>query len=102
MGEAYRRGLFPVSLADFFYGDRSQTCYCQAGKEGRRHREFYPPCDEKCGLVLPAMLGLEILYRDDSIVVVNKPAGLLSVPGRVFVMHRTTRNLSTAGRNMRL
>ncbi|MBO5730410.1 MAG: RluA family pseudouridine synthase [Treponema sp.] len=28
------------------------------------------------------MLGLEILYQDDSIVVVNKPAGLLSVPGR--------------------
>ena len=28
------------------------------------------------------MLGLEILYQDDSIVVVNKPTGLLSVPGR--------------------
>lgn len=82
LGEAFRRGLVPVSLAEFFYGDRNQNCCCQAGTEGRRHREFYPPCDEKCGLVLPTMLGLEILYRDDSIVVVNKPAGLLSVPGR--------------------
>lgn len=82
LGEAFRRGLEPVSLAEFFYGDRSQSCRFQEGAEGRRHREFYPPCDEKCGLVLPAMLGLEILYRDDWVVVVNKPAGLLSVPGR--------------------
>jgi len=28
------------------------------------------------------MLGLEILYRDESIVVVNKQSGVLSVPGR--------------------
>lgn len=82
LGEAFRRGLEPVSLAEFFYGDRSQSCCCQVGAEGRRHKEFYPPCDHKCGLVLPAMLGLEILYRDDWVVVVNKPAGLLSVPGR--------------------
>lgn len=30
----------------------------------------------------PAHAGLHILYLDDSIIVVDKPAGLLSVPGR--------------------
>lgn len=72
-GWAFSQGLVPLSLAEFFYG---------AATGNRRHKEFYPPCDEKCGLVLPVMLGLEILYQDDSIVVVNKAAGLLSVPGR--------------------
>lgn len=42
----------------------------------------YPPCDERCGIVLPAMLGIEIVYRDDDIIVVNKQSGILSVPGR--------------------
>ena len=73
LGAAFSQGLIPLSLAEFFYG---------AAAGNRRHKEFYPPCDEKCGLVLPVMLGLEILYQDDSIVVVNKAAGLLSVPGR--------------------
>jgi len=30
----------------------------------------------------PANQGLDILYEDDSLLVVNKPSGLLSVPGR--------------------
>ncbi|HHH43415.1 MAG TPA: RluA family pseudouridine synthase [Gammaproteobacteria bacterium] len=30
----------------------------------------------------PADTGLEFLYRDEALLVVNKPAGLLSVPGR--------------------
>ncbi len=41
-----------------------------------------PPCDGRCALILPAMLGLEILYRDRDIIVVNKESGVLSVPGR--------------------
>lgn len=41
-----------------------------------------PPCDERCGIVLPGILGLHILYRDEHLVVVNKQSGLLSVPGR--------------------
>ena len=44
--------------------------------------KLYPPCDERCGLILPEMLGLNILYRDEAICVVNKQSGLLSVPGR--------------------
>lgn len=30
----------------------------------------------------PAHTGLDLLYHDDAVLVVNKPAGLLSVPGR--------------------
>ena len=30
----------------------------------------------------PAHTGLEILYRDDTLLILDKPAGLLSVPGR--------------------
>ena len=41
-----------------------------------------PPCDERCGILLPAMLGLRILWRDEAICVVNKQSGVLSVPGR--------------------
>ncbi|WP_261789718.1 RluA family pseudouridine synthase [Treponema pectinovorum] len=40
------------------------------------------PCDLRCGLILPKILGLEIVYRDDEIIVINKESGLLSVPGR--------------------
>jgi tRNA pseudouridine32 synthase / 23S rRNA pseudouridine746 synthase len=75
LGYAFSHGLFPVSMAEFYYSLSSRT--------GQRvHKGFYPPCNERCGLVLPAMLGIDVLYRDDAIVVVNKPAGLLSVPGR--------------------
>lgn len=46
-------------------------------------KEFTGPCDSRCALIMPTMLGLNIIYRDDDIIVVNKPGGLLSVPGRV-------------------
>jgi tRNA pseudouridine32 synthase/23S rRNA pseudouridine746 synthase len=62
-------------MAEFYYGE--------ANRSGSRvHKEFYPPCDARCKPVLAAMLGLDMLYVDESIIVVNKPAGLLSVPGR--------------------
>ena len=70
---ALRNQLHPVSMAEFYYGP-------PAGE--RITGMFYPPCESRCSLVLPYMLGLEILYRDEYIVVINKPAGLLSVPGR--------------------
>lgn len=43
---------------------------------------FHAPCDERCGLILPRIFGLDIIYADEDIAVINKPAGLLSVPGR--------------------
>ncbi len=43
---------------------------------------FYPPCKERCSLLLPSLLGLDYIYLDEDIAVVNKKAGFLSVPGR--------------------
>ena len=70
---AFEHGLIPVSMDEVFYGKDSPN---------KKRGTSYPPCDERCGYILPSILGLEILYRDDSILVVNKQSGLLSVPGR--------------------
>ncbi|MCR4791091.1 MAG: RluA family pseudouridine synthase [Treponemataceae bacterium] len=72
---AYKNGLQIVSMAEFFYGNEPKSGL-------KKHKEFYPPCDEKCGLLLPKMLGLNILYRDKDIIVVNKQDGILSAPGK--------------------
>ncbi len=42
----------------------------------------YPPCRERCSLLLPSMFGLDIIYADESFAVIDKEAGMLSVPGR--------------------
>lgn len=63
---AFEHNLQPVSLAEIHYPDGVS----------------YPPCNERCGYILPYILGLEIVYRDSQIIVVNKQSGLLSVPGR--------------------
>ena len=92
LAEAYRLGVTPIALAEFWWGPPPA-----AG--GRWHRHVYPACRGRCGVILPFMLrGLEvepapafedptagvpaILYEDDALLVVDKPAGLLSVPGR--------------------
>ncbi len=72
---AFNHGLHPVSMAEFFHGAPNRS-------GSRQHGHFYPPCDDKCKPVLAHMLGLDIVYRDDALLVVNKPSGLLSVPGR--------------------
>lgn len=73
LSQAFSLGLRPISLAEFYWGKPNSRLV---------PKNFYPPCDEKCALILPAILGLEIIYRDQNILVVNKPSGLLSVPGR--------------------
>lgn len=72
---AFKHKLTPISLAEFYYGNENPS-------QSKKHKEFYSPCDEKCSIILPAILGLEILYRDEDIVVINKQSGLLSIPGR--------------------
>lgn len=64
---AFSHDLMPLSLAETRF---------------RSDHKLYPPCDERCGILLPAMLGLRILYQDEAICIVNKQSGLLSVPGR--------------------
>lgn len=72
-GYAFSHNLQPISLAEAFYGKNTQY---------KEHKKFYPPCKEKCSLVLPSMLNLDILYCDEFITVVNKPSGLPTIPGR--------------------
>lgn len=91
---AYRLGLRPVALAEFWWGAPPLT-------GGRLSGVFYPPCHGKCGPVLDFMLqGLpaepspprfgagavpdgepRAVFEDEWLVVVEKPCGLLSVPG---------------------
>lgn len=89
---AYQHGLKPVCMAEFWWGPSPKS-------EIRQHGQFYPACRGKCKPVLTWMLqGLdvdpdpeevgsphlqpEIVYEDEVLAVVNKPAGMLSVPGR--------------------
>lgn len=65
---ALRRGWEIVGLAEFMLKD---------GKP-----EFHAPCDSRCGLLLPRMLGLDFIYADSSIAIISKEAGMLSVPGK--------------------
>ena len=70
---AFEHNLIPISMDEVFYGRDTPN---------KKNGTSYPPCDERCGYILPWILGLEILYRDSQIIVVNKQSGLLSVPGR--------------------
>jgi tRNA pseudouridine32 synthase/23S rRNA pseudouridine746 synthase len=92
-GHALREGLRPLALAEFWWGPPPA-----AG--GRHDGLYYPACRGKCGPVLAHMLdGLavdpaplfgagagalepRVVFEDDWLVVVDKPVGLLSVPGR--------------------
>lgn len=91
---AYLNGMKPLAMGEFWYGDSPQ-------KEVREQGRFYPSCMGKCGPLLTWMLqGIdvapnpldagfsnesepEVLYVDENLIVVNKPAGMLAVPGRV-------------------
>ena len=70
---AFEHDLEPVSMDEVYYGRDTAN---------KKNGISYPPCDERCGYILPSILGLEILYCDKDILVINKPSGLLSVPGR--------------------
>jgi tRNA pseudouridine32 synthase / 23S rRNA pseudouridine746 synthase len=90
---AFASGFKPLAMAEFWWGASPKS-------EIRKHKQFYPACTGKCKPILAHMLEgmpvdenpflripddkreLEIVYEDESLVVVNKPAGLLSVPGK--------------------
>ena len=90
---AYSQGLKPVCMAEFWWGESPKSLI-------RHHGQFYPACRGKCKPILTWMLqGLdvdpnpeeagfphlvpEVVYEDEAIAVLNKPAGLLSIPGRL-------------------
>ncbi len=89
---AYKEGLKPICMAEFWWGESPKNLI-------RHHEQFYPACRGKCKPVLTWMmqgldvdpspeetstshLGAEIVYEDEAVVVVNKPSGMLSMPGR--------------------
>ena len=90
---AYLHGLQPLAMAEFWWGDSPKG-------EIRRHGHYYPSCRHKCEPILHHMLqGLDVepnpllvsntdatqlhtVYEDEYLLVVNKPAGMLSVPGK--------------------
>jgi len=84
----FAHDLMPISLAETEYTarpeeqGRAKRCPEPNFPLSTFHFPLIPPCDERCGILLPAMLGLRILYQDNAICVVNKQSGLLSVPGR--------------------
>lgn len=61
----------PLSMAVFYYGNGN-----------KEHKKFYPPCDERCKPLLKHIIGLDLVYLDEYIAVINKPAGLLSIEGK--------------------
>lgn len=75
---AFLHNLHPVSLGEFQLPKQRLGTHIYTTTPIR----FIAPCMERCAIILPALLGLDIVYRDSDIIVVNKPSGLLSVPGR--------------------
>lgn len=68
---AYSHNKRPASLCEFFYGSGSME-----------HKSFHSPCDSRCRPLLPHIIGLDIIYQDSDIVVVNKPSEMLSIEGK--------------------
>jgi len=90
---AYQHRLKPVCMAEFWWGAATKT-------ELRHHLNYYPACRGKCKPILtwmlqgldtdtdPESLGfarkeLATIYEDQHIIVVDKPCGMLSTPGRI-------------------
>ncbi len=90
---AYQHGLKPLCMAEFWWGASTK-------EELRQHLNYYPACRGKCKPLLTWMLqGLDvdpdpelagfqrmeipIVYEDEWLLVVNKPSGMLSTPGRI-------------------
>jgi tRNA pseudouridine32 synthase/23S rRNA pseudouridine746 synthase len=90
---AYNQGLKPICMAEFWWGESPKG-------QIRHHGQFYPACSGKCKPVLAWMLqGLEVdpnpevqrlrsleptvVWEDDVMAVVDKPSGMLSMPGKI-------------------
>ncbi len=89
---AFKRELKPLAMAEFWWGESPKS-------EIKKHQNFYGACQGKCQPILEHMLegikmddnpllnnsakekSIDIVYEDDVMLVINKPAELLSVPG---------------------
>ena len=89
---AFSHDLKPIAMAEFWWGKSPNT-------EIRKRKYFYPACQGKCKPILTHMLNgidmdtnpmlqnpaigkeIEIIFEDEDILVIHKPAEFLSVPG---------------------
>ncbi|MQP53622.1 MULTISPECIES: RluA family pseudouridine synthase [unclassified Flavobacterium] len=93
---AFEHNLKPISMAEFWWGQSPKS-------EIRKHKQFYPACKSKCEpILLSHMLkgldmeanpfqenpaegkNIEVVYEDEILAVINKPAEFLSVPGKII------------------
>ena len=99
---AYQNDLTPLTMAEFWWGQPPAS-------DIRKHGRYYPACRGKCQPILAHMLrGLDVdpnpliqnpalgkdlptVYEDDDLIIVNKPEGFLSVPGRLITDSVQTR-----------
>ncbi|ABZ77654.1 pseudouridine synthase [Shewanella halifaxensis HAW-EB4] len=90
---AFSQGLTPLAMAEFWWGASPKS-------EIKQHKNFYGSCQGKCQPILSHMLegvemdpnpllsnpaegkSIEVLYQDEAMAVINKPAEFLSVPGK--------------------
>jgi len=92
---AFQHQLQPIAMAEFWWGAPPKSAV-------RRHGQFYPACRGKCEPILGHMLKgmaldpnpvlaeasqappIEKIYEDDYLLLIDKPPGLLSVPGKTI------------------
>lgn len=93
---AFEHNLKPIAMAEFWWGQSPKS-------EIRKHKQFYPACKSKCEpILLSHMLkgldmeanpfqenpaegkDIEIVFEDEVLAVINKPAEFLSVPGKII------------------
>ena len=90
---AFAHNFQPLAMAEFWWGASPKS-------EIRKHQNFYPACQGKCQPILEHMLegismddnplltnpaqgkSIDIIYQDEVMLVINKPAEFLSVPGK--------------------
>jgi tRNA pseudouridine32 synthase/23S rRNA pseudouridine746 synthase len=90
---AFANNLTPITMAEFWWGISPNSAV-------RQHKNYYPACQGRCKPILSHMLKgvkmdpnllldnlsekqeLEIIYEDEVLIVVHKPAEFLSVPGK--------------------
>jgi len=90
---AFKWGMKPLAIAEFWWGQPPKSSI-------RKHKNYYAACLGKCQPILEHMLeGIEVddnpllnnpaegktidvVYEDESFLVISKPAEFLSVPGK--------------------
>ena len=88
---ALTHAMHPLRMAMFWWGPSPKD-------EVRHHGQYYPACQRRCRPILSWMLqglnaketpfatlstcNVRVLYEDETLAVIEKPSGLLSVPGK--------------------